>query len=104
MEPHISAFKGRGGRRPGWGRKRSGRRFTDPPHRARPAFDARLPSHAVFRSERVKALGLRNGPMYRALRSVLTRYLTWTDFRVVHVSIQNSHLHFLIEASNAGAF
>jgi REP element-mobilizing transposase RayT len=78
--------------------------LNDSPHRKRPAFDGRNPLHVVFRSERVRALGLRNGEMYRALRGVLTRYRMWSDFRVVHVSIQKSHLHFLVEAASRAAF
>jgi REP element-mobilizing transposase RayT len=104
MEPHVSAARRHGGARPGAGRKRSGRRLNDSPHRTRPDVDPRHPIHVVLRSERVRRLGLRNSKMYRALRHVLVRYLAWTDFRLVHVSIQTSHLHVLVEATNRAAF
>lgn len=44
--------------------------------------------------------GLRQGRAYRALRLVLTALLGDESFRVVHISIQNNHLHLLVEAAN----
>ena len=48
-------------------------------------------------------LRLRNREVYAALRRVLERYLGLDDFRVVHLSIQGTHLHFLIEAKGERA-
>ena len=41
--------------------------------------------------------------MYRIVHRVLRRLLRRTTFRVCHVSIQHSHLHFLVEAANKQA-
>jgi REP element-mobilizing transposase RayT len=47
--------------------------------------------------------GLRRGSIYRALNRVLARYLGHADFRIVHISIQQSHLHLLVEAASKRA-
>jgi REP element-mobilizing transposase RayT len=44
---------------------------------------------------------LRKGKAYGALRRVLGVMLALAEFRVVHISIQNNHFHFLVEAENA---
>jgi REP element-mobilizing transposase RayT len=41
--------------------------------------------------------------MYRAMREVLQHFIGRKDFRVCHLSIQENHLHFLIEAANRTA-
>ena len=46
---------------------------------------------------------LRTGKLYRVLRRVMERYLGREDFRIVHVSIQGNHIHFLIEARDREA-
>ncbi len=46
---------------------------------------------------------LRQGKAYRALRRVLAVLLGAEDFRVVHLSIRNNHLHLIIEAANKRA-
>src|SRR5262249_27184310 len=86
----------RGGARPGAGRKKTGRNH-DAPHRKRPPLSPTHPVHVVWRVRKWYPW-LRRGPIYHALRRVLERYLGRADFRVVHVSIQNTHLHFLVEA------
>jgi putative transposase len=43
---------------------------------------------------------LRKGKIYRGLRSTLNRLLGKLGFRVCHLSIQNNHLHFLVEAGS----
>jgi REP element-mobilizing transposase RayT len=43
---------------------------------------------------------MRCGPVHRALRRVLQRYLGRDEFRVVHISIQKNHLHLLVEAND----
>ncbi len=91
----------RGGARPGAGRKKSGRRH-DPPHRRRPALDARHPVHVVMRVPKV-FMPLRTGETYRSVRRVLPHFLGREDFSVVHVSIQHNHLHFLVEARDRRA-
>jgi REP element-mobilizing transposase RayT len=46
---------------------------------------------------------LREARFYRALRRVLTHFLGRKDFRVVHISIQSTHLHLLVEAADRSA-
>jgi len=46
---------------------------------------------------------LRRRGLYRVIRRVLTRYLGRDDFRIVHISIQRSHLHLLVEATDERA-
>src|SRR5207248_7181177 len=60
----------------------------------------RHPVHVVLRTWRS---WLRTGEMYRAIRRVLVHFYGRDDFRVVHLSIQKNHLHFLIEATDRRA-
>ena len=91
----------RGGARPGAGRKRTGRNH-DAPHRVRPELSPTHPVHVVLRVRRY-APELRRREIYHAVRRVLGRYIARADFRVVHVSIQNTHIHLLVEASDRAA-
>ena len=86
---------GRGGKREGAGRKKTGRRH-DAPHRVRPELSPKHPVHVVLRAQR--RISWRTGQMYRVLWRVLCAFLGRDDFRVVHVSIQRNHLHLLVEA------
>ncbi len=91
----------RGGRRPGAGRPKTNRRRGGP-HRARPDLSARHPVHITLRARR-RFPELRRRDYYALIRKVLAHYLGRTDFRVVHGSIQDSHFHFLVEASDKQA-
>src|SRR5690242_20378959 len=85
-----------GGARKGAGRKKSGTRH-DSAHRTRPSVNKREPQHVVLRT--LPSVGrLRKGKVYRGLRQTLSRLLGKLGFRVVHMSIQKNHLHFLVEA------
>ena len=46
---------------------------------------------------------LRERRAYNALRYVFARYIGHADFRVVHISIQNTHLHLIVEAEDKAA-
>lgn len=46
---------------------------------------------------------LRTGRMYRVIRRVLVHYLGRERFHFVHLSIQGTHLHFLVEARDRAA-
>jgi REP-associated tyrosine transposase len=80
------------------GRKATGRR-QDPRHRPRPEVIARHPVHVVLRVTR-EVGSLRRQRAYRAVRGALLRCAARADYRVVHVSIQASHLHLLVEADH----
>jgi putative transposase len=89
-----------GGVRPGAGRPRS--LVHDPEHVARPIHQARHPSHISVRvgSEVGR---LRRRKLWSVFRSVALRAGDGDYFRVVHLSIQSNHLHFLVEGENAAA-
>lgn len=101
-------FKERGGKRPGAGRKPKGARAGSP-HKKRPTLAARFPVHVVLRV--VTEVGsLRKRKMYAALRdatlAVARRelYIAETGaFRIVHISIQRTHVHLIVEADHAMA-
>lgn len=90
----------RGGKRPGAGRKKTGKRVGGP-HRVRPFLDPRHPVHVVLRSKR--RLSWRTGRTYAVLRRVLAFALGNPDFRICHISIQQRHLHLIVEASSREA-
>src|SRR5579862_4986845 len=84
------------------GRKPTGRR-SDPRHRTRPTVRANEPRHVVLRVTREVGT-LRRRKAYRAVRGALLRCaLVRSDYRVVHVSIQRTHVHLLVEADDKRA-
>jgi len=90
--------KKRGGKRRGAGRPKKGER-AGAPHKRRPFHDAQHPVHVVLRT--VKAVGsLRRGRTYRAIRAATLVAARRGDFRIVHLSIQRTHVHLLVEARN----
>ena len=94
-------FKNRGGKRRGAGRRPKGRRAGSP-HKARPELKARHPVHVVLRV--IGAVGsLRRRFTYRAIREATLTTARRDDFRIVHVSIQRTHVHLLVEADGKRA-
>jgi REP element-mobilizing transposase RayT len=100
----------RGGARAGAGRKpKDGVKRKRPaePHKPRHFGKARFPRHVVLRVLPIVG-SLRNRHLYAALRiatlAVAMRELHIDDvngaFRIVHISIQASHIHMLVEADN----
>jgi REP element-mobilizing transposase RayT len=90
-----------GGAREGAGRKRTGL-CMDVPHRTRPEISRHHPIHVVLRT-RKDVPRLRRGPTYRAIRRALQHVLGERAFRIVHMSIQHNHFHFLLEADDKAA-
>ena len=91
----------RGGKRRGAGRPPKGERAGSP-HKRRLAFKASEPIHVVLRV--AKAVGsLRRRKMYRALRGATFTTVRREDFRIIHVSIQRTHVHLLVEAAHKTA-
>ena len=87
---------GRGGWRPGAGRKK-GRRTT--PHDARPDFAARYPLHVTMRI--VPDLGsLRRSKLAAIVRAAISES-TKPFFRVIEFSVQSNHVHMVVEAHGA---
>jgi putative transposase len=97
----LPLFKPRGGKRPGAGRPPNGARAGEK-HQARPAHQARHPVHVVLRV--VRAVGsLRRRRMYHAIRQATLTAARRDGFRIVHLSIQRTHVHLLVEADDKHA-
>src|SRR5262245_13739718 len=91
----------RGGKRCGAGRKPKGARAGES-HAARPEFKPYHPLHVVMRV--APAVGsLRRRKMYRALREATITAAMRERFRIVHVSLQRTHVHMLVEADHKAA-
>ncbi len=72
------------------------------PHVTRLDLAARFPVHVVVR--RAAALGsLRRLDLYAAIRKATIRVAGRANFRIVHLSIQRSHIHLLVEANDKRA-
>src|SRR5258706_10184409 len=95
------ALSTRGGKRKGAGRPPKGKRSSER-HKTRPQVRASEPVHVVLRV--VNAVGyLRRRDVYDAVRRALIVTFPRENFRIVHKSIQGSHLHLLVEADNKSA-
>ena len=93
--------KKRGGKRRGAGRPPKGERAGER-HKQRPVHDPRHPVHVVLRA--VKAVGnLRRARVYQAIREATRTVARREDVRIVHVSIQRTHVHLLVEANSKAA-
>jgi len=97
----LGLFKQRGGKRRGAGRPPKGAR-AGAPHKTRPALAARYPVHVVLRV--VAAVGsLRRRVVYHAIREASLAAARFGKIRIVHVSVQRTHVHLLVEANGKGA-
>jgi REP element-mobilizing transposase RayT len=97
----LALLKAKGGKRRGAGRKPKGWRAGER-HKTRPEHDARHPVHVVLRV--VSAVGsLRRRLAYRAIREATLTTAGRADFRIVHLSIQRTHVHLLVEADDKAA-
>jgi REP element-mobilizing transposase RayT len=89
------------------GRPRKNPARASAAHKPRPEHEKRFPVHVVLRVASVVG-SLRKRFMYRALReatiAVALRELAYDHvkgaFRIVHLSIQRTHVHLLVEADN----
>jgi len=95
---------GWGGFRPGAGRPRKkDKDRTSVPHRARPEHAKRHPVHTTLLVTK-DVHSLRTKLKLRALKQSLRgTHETRGDFRVVHFSLQGSHVHLIVEADNKRA-
>src|SRR3954451_25127034 len=91
----------RGGKRRGAGRKPSGARSGER-HEARPEFKPYHPLHVVMRVA-PEVGSLRRRAMYKALRDATITAALRERFRIVHISLQRSHVHLLVEAEHKAA-
>ncbi|HEY0483854.1 MAG TPA: transposase [Kofleriaceae bacterium] len=91
----------RGGKRRGAGRKPKGAR-AGARHGARPEFKPYHGLHVVMRV--APAVGsLRRRKMYRAVREATITAAQREQFRIVHISLQRTHVHMLVEADHREA-
>ncbi|HSN29313.1 MAG TPA: transposase [Kofleriaceae bacterium] len=71
-------------------------------HAARPRFEKRQALHVTLRVER--SIGsLRKRACYAAIRHAAITVFPHADCRIVHLSIQRTHLHLLVEAETSAA-
>jgi REP element-mobilizing transposase RayT len=97
----LALFKPRGGKRRGAGRPPKGARAGSP-HKERPFLHARYPVHVTLRV--VAAAGnLRRRCAYQAVREATLTTARREDFRIIHLSIQRTHVHLLVEARDKAA-
>jgi len=91
----------RGGKRRGAGRKPKGARAGER-HEARPEFKPYHPLHIVMRVA-PEVGSLRRRAMYRALREATIIAALRERVRIVHISLQRTHVHLLVEADGKAA-
>ena len=91
---------GRGGPRPRAGRPRGPR--PQVAHRSREAIPGRCPVHVTLRV-RPDIPRLRSKRLLRELRRSWARSCERGEFRIVHYSIQQDHVHLLVEAQGRQA-
>jgi REP element-mobilizing transposase RayT len=95
----LSFARGRGGVRPGAGRKRLPAHERRTPHRARAAHRAEHPVHVTLRAgSRSLRSRFVSKTVLRALRDSSS-----AEFRLVHYSIQDNHIHLVVEAASSAA-
>jgi REP element-mobilizing transposase RayT len=91
----------RGGKRRGAGRKPKGAR-SGAPHKKRPEIKPSQALHVVLRV--VASVGsLRRRNMYKAMREATIVAAVRERIRIVHISLQRTHVHLLVEAENKQA-
>jgi putative transposase len=95
-------FRGRGGARPGAGRKPRPERVGLLPHTTRERHRGYQPVHVTARAVR-SSPNLRSQSVFAALRAIFARS-TEKGFRLLHFSVQGNHLHFIAEADDGVAF
>ena len=94
--PVVVVKHGWGGARKGAGRKKVSEHQS---HRMREAFSKRMPVHVTMKmAKNVK--GLRGRRMYKAVEAALWAAARNEDGLVCDFSVQNDHLHLVIDAAN----
>ena len=87
-----------GGRRPGAGRKPTPGRRPGVTHRGRPQHRAAYPVHVTLRATHAVCC-LRSDRVFPAATRALAA-ASHRGFRIIHYSIQNDHIHLIIEADD----
>jgi putative transposase len=95
-------FRQHGGARRNAGRKASARRKGFEPHLARADLDANHPVHVAIRAK-PGCPRLRQERLFRAIRARIAAAnanATQDGFQIIHFSVQENHLHFVVEATD----
>ena len=87
-----------GGKRKGAGRKPKGPRSSEA-HEERPEIGPSHGLHVVLRV-RPEIGNLRRPEMYRAIREASVCAAVRERIRIVHISVQRTHIHMIVEAAN----
>jgi REP element-mobilizing transposase RayT len=87
-----------GGKRRGAGRKPRGPR-SSAAHKTRPEVEAKNVLHVVLRAA-PEVGNLRQREIYKAIRAASRTVAQREEFRIVHLSIQRTHVHLLVEAED----
>ena len=95
------AFPTHGGKRPGAGRPPKGRRSSER-HKRRSAHDPRHPAHVTIRVV-PEAGALRRRDAFHAIRWATLTTAKREDSHIVHLSIQRTHMHLIVEARSRAA-
>ena len=95
------AFRTRGGKRKGAGRPPKGD-TAGVSHLRRPTLSRRHPLHITLRIN-AGLPSLRDGRLFERVRFALAAGKERFGFRLVHFSIQSTHLHLIAEASDSRA-
>jgi REP element-mobilizing transposase RayT len=94
----VLAFRSRGGRRKGAGRKRKPG-FLRLPHSARERINERLPAHVTLKMmPRVPSLRLQ--PAFAVVKRAILARGASASFRILEFSVQDDHVHLLVEADD----
>jgi len=72
------------------------------PHKTREEFKATEPVHVVLRVHGDVG-SLRKGKLFAAIRSASAVAAKWEACRIVHASVQQTHIHLIVEAENKAA-
>ena len=88
----------RGGKRKGAGRPPKGARPSER-HKIRASFTRHQSVHVVLRP--IEEVGsLRRRDMYKAVRAAMITTYERARIRIIHMSIQGTHIHLIAEANN----
>jgi len=103
MKQMVMKLPSHGGKRKGAGRKPKNGVQAGVSHAARPQFKARHPVHVTMRL--LPGVGyLRGYSRRRAIEDGLRETKMRFGMRVVHYSIQGTHLHLIVECDDPSAF
>jgi putative transposase len=102
----LDLYRDKNGQRRGGARKGAGRPCAherpSEPHKRRRAFSPTTPIHVVTRvMPRVGSLRRRD--LYTAIREATIAIAKHEDARIVHLSIQRTHVHLIVEAKHKAA-